>query len=102
MSSPSSPMLQAEHLSKTFRRRTWLNKGRHEIQAVRDISFSVERGDVFGFLGPNGAGKSTTIRMSLGLIHPTSGRVLIGGCDLAEDPRRALRQVGAFVEAPSF
>jgi len=72
------------------------------LKAVDGLSFTACRGDVFGFLGPNGAGKSTTIRMVLGLIHPTAGRVTIGGCDVTTDRLRALRQVGAFVEAPSF
>jgi len=91
------PVLVVDQLSKRFRR-----SGASVLTAVDGISFTVERGDIFGFLGPNGAGKSTTIRMALGLIHPTSGRVSIGGHDLASDRLRALRKVGAFVEAPSF
>jgi len=91
------PLLVVDQLSKSFRR-----SGGSVLNAVNDISFTVERGDIFGFLGPNGAGKSTTIRMALGLIHPTSGAVSIGGHDLAADRLRALRKVGAFVEAPSF
>lgn len=76
--------------------------GRETMTAVEDLSFDVGRGDIFGFLGPNGAGKSTTIRMILGLIHPTSGRVEIAGHDVQKDRRRALMKVGAFVETPSF
>ncbi|MBI3828187.1 MAG: ABC transporter ATP-binding protein [Planctomycetes bacterium] len=105
------PLLEIEDLSKTFRRRVLASAARGGIagaddpfalQAVDRINLTVERGDVFGFLGPNGAGKSTTIRMALGLIHPTSGRVRIGGYDLATDRLNALRKVGAFVEAPAF
>src|SRR5579883_1759530 len=50
--------------------------------AVNDLSLEVRRGEIFGFLGPNGAGKTTTIRMALGLISPTSGRVEILGKDV--------------------
>ena len=76
--------------------------GRQTMTAVEDLSFDVGRGDIFGFLGPNGAGKSTTIRMILGLIHPSAGRVEISGHDVQKDRRRALMKVGAFVETPSF
>lgn len=93
-------LLVIEGLSKTFRRGGWGR--RSELHAVRDLSLSVPRGAVFGFLGPNGAGKSTTLRMALGLIHPTAGRVLIGGHDVAHQRMQALRRVGAFVESPSF
>ena len=93
-------MLVATGLTKVFQRRVWRRNA--PLKAVDDLSFSVERGDIFGFLGPNGAGKSTTIRMILGLIHPTSGSVEIGGCDVMHDRQKALGKVGAFVEAPSF
>ena len=49
--------------------------------AVKDVSFQIRKGDIFGFLGPNGAGKTTTIRMMLGLIKPTSGKIIINGKD---------------------
>jgi len=98
----SDALLVAEGLAKTFRR-SWRNKDAgNEIRAVQGIDFTVHRGDVFGFLGPNGAGKSTTIRMITGLIHPTVGRVTIGGHDLQIERLAALRKTGAFVESPSF
>lgn len=93
-----SALLIATHLRKEFGRK----KSGESLVAVEDLSLTVERGDIFGFLGPNGAGKSTTIRMMLGLIHPTAGRVTIGGHDVQLDRQRALMKVGAFVEAPSF
>ena len=93
-------MLVAHNLTKVFQRHVWRKSA--PLKAVDDLSFSVQRGDIFGFLGPNGAGKSTTIRMILGLIHPTAGHVEVGGCDVQLDGRRALCKVGAFVEAPSF
>jgi ABC-2 type transport system ATP-binding protein len=67
-------------------------------RAVDDVSFTVERGEVLGFLGPNGAGKSTTMRMVTGFMPPTSGRVTIGGHDVAESPIAAKRLVGYLPE----
>jgi len=69
---------------------------------VDQLSLTVEQGDVFGFLGQNGAGKSTTIRMALGLVRPTSGRVSVLGHDMSRHPLRALKRVGAIIEAPAF
>ncbi|RST07837.1 ATP-binding cassette domain-containing protein [Streptomyces sp. WAC07149] len=66
--------------------------------AVDDLTFDVRAGRVTGFLGPNGAGKSTTMRMILGLDHPTGGRALIAGRPYA-DLRRPLRAVGAMLDA---
>src|SRR6476659_2899547 len=88
----SESILQTEALTKRYGRR----------MVVDHLALSVERGDIFGFLGQNGAGKSTMIRMSLGLVRPTAGRVLLFGHDMARDPLRALRRVGAIVEAPAF
>ncbi|MGH9872870.1 MAG: ABC transporter ATP-binding protein [Pyrinomonadaceae bacterium] len=85
-------ILQTEALTKRYGRRT----------VVDGVSLSVERGDIFGFLGQNGAGKSTVIRMALGLVRPTCGRVLLFGHDMARHPLRALSRVGALVEAPAF
>ncbi len=55
-----------------------------KLTAVNDLSLNIKRGEIFGLLGPNGAGKSTTINMILGLIDPTSGRVLVNGSRHAE------------------
>ncbi len=96
----SEPLLVANNLTKVFQRHVWRRDA--PLTAVDDLSFTVNRGDIFGFLGPNGAGKSTTIRMILGLIHPTVGQVEIGGCNVLGDRQNALLKVGAFVEAPSF
>jgi ABC-2 type transport system ATP-binding protein len=62
--------------------------------AVDRISFTVERGEVFGFLGANGAGKSTTIRMMCGLLTPTSGTALVDGVDVGRDPEEVKRRIG--------
>src|SRR5256714_10444839 len=85
-------VLQTEQLSKKYRRRVVVDR----------LSLTVEQGDVFGFLGQNGAGKSTTIRMALGLVRPTSGRVNVLGHDICRHPLRALKRVGAIIEAPAF
>jgi ABC-2 type transport system ATP-binding protein len=81
-------MIRIENLVKTFGAK----------RAVDGISFSVERGEVLGFLGPNGAGKSTTMRMVTGFMPPTSGKVSIGGHDVAESPLAAKRLIGYLPE----
>ena len=86
------PAVQAEHLAKSYGQR----------QAVIDASFSLRRGEVFGFLGPNGAGKTTTIRMLVGLVRPSAGRIVIGGHDLRTQREAALRGLGCIVESPDF
>jgi ABC-2 type transport system ATP-binding protein len=73
-----------------------------EVLAVDHIDLNVRRGDVYGFLGPNGAGKTTTLRMALGLIVPTAGKVELFGRDPMRDGARALTGVAGFVEAPRF
>ncbi|MEN6559925.1 MAG: ABC transporter ATP-binding protein [Acidobacteriota bacterium] len=62
--------------------------------AVDAVSFSVERGEIFGFLGANGAGKSTTIRMLCALLDPTSGTASVGGFDIRREPERVKRSIG--------
>src|SRR5215203_6001541 len=63
-------------------------------EAVRDISFRVRAGEVFGLLGPNGAGKSTTMGMLGTLVRPTSGRATVAGHDVATEPRQVRRRIG--------
>ncbi|GAA4977397.1 ABC-2 type transport system ATP-binding protein [Nonomuraea thailandensis] len=79
-------------------RATNLSKRYGSTMAVADLSFDVEPGQVTGFLGPNGAGKSTTMRMILGLDHPSGGSVLVAGRPYAE-LRHPLRKVGALLDA---
>ena len=86
-------MIKVENLVKSFGVK----------RAVDDISFSVERGEVLGFIGPNGAGKSTTMRIVTGFYPATSGRVTVGGFDVAENPLPAKRLVGYLPEnAPAY
>jgi ABC-2 type transport system ATP-binding protein len=84
--------LSAKNLTKRFGARV----------AVNDVSFDLCEGEVFGFLGPNGAGKTTTIRMLTGLIRPDAGEVRICGLDLFRDFEKAIRNVGAIIEAPDL
>src|SRR3984893_4211202 len=79
-----------------------LTKAFGKLVAVNDLHLEVMQGDVFGFLGPNGSGKTTTIRMLLGLIRPTAGRVVMFGMDNADQLPAILQRVGAIVETPVF
>lgn len=81
-------MIEAERLAKRFGNTT----------AVDGVSFSIRPGTVTGFLGPNGAGKSTTMRMIVGLDHPTAGSVIVNGRPYA-DHTAPLHEVGALLEA---
>jgi ABC-2 type transport system ATP-binding protein len=85
-------VIQTENLGKRFGQRI----------AVEDLNLVVRPGEIFGFLGPNGAGKTTTIGMLLGLIRPTSGRALVMGYNIQQQPERALCGVGAMIETPAF
>ncbi|HET9368748.1 MAG TPA: ABC transporter ATP-binding protein [Vicinamibacterales bacterium] len=76
--------IEVDRLSRTF----------GKFKAVDEMSFTVRRGEVFGFLGSNGAGKSTTIRMLCGLLTPTSGRALVDGIDVGRDPEGVKRRIG--------
>src|SRR5690348_8545805 len=86
-------MIKVENLTKIFGTK----------RAVDGISFAVERGEVLGFLGPNGAGKSTTMRMLTGFLPPSSGKVTVGGFDIAENPIPAKKLIGYLPEsAPAY
>lgn len=76
-----------------------LTKDYGGVVAVRDVSFSVGRGEVVGFLGPNGAGKSTTLRILAGFLGATSGRVRVNGFDIAEQSLLARASLGYMPEA---
>jgi ABC-2 type transport system ATP-binding protein len=76
-----------------------LTKRYGERVAVRELSFSVKKGEVVGFLGPNGAGKSTTLRMLTGFLEPSAGTIRIGDVDALAHPIEARRQIGYMPEA---
>jgi len=71
-----------------------LTKKFDSFTAVDNISFNVKEGEIFGFLGANGAGKSTTIRMLCGILEPTSGDAIVGGCSVVENPDRVKLNIG--------
>ena len=81
-------MIEVHQLTKRYARHT----------AVRDITFSVERGEIVGFLGPNGAGKTTTLRMLTGYLPPTSGSARIAGFDIFRQSIEARRKIGYMPE----
>ncbi len=80
----SEPVIVAEHLARRF----------GELVAVKDVSMTVNRGEVFGVLGPNGAGKSTTIRMLCGILRPSGGHGTVVGHDIAHDPEGIKQRIG--------
>nr|WP_304581214.1 ABC transporter ATP-binding protein [uncultured Acetatifactor sp.] len=79
-----------------------LTKKYKNFTSVDNVSLHVRRGSIYGFLGPNGAGKSTTMKMLLGLTAPTKGRFTIDGKQFPNDRLKILREIGSFIEAPSF
>lgn len=81
-------MVTAEHLHKAFGR----------FVAVRDASFSIDKGEIVGFLGPNGAGKTTTMKMITGYLPPTAGTASIAGYDILTNPLEARRHMGYMPE----
>jgi ABC-2 type transport system ATP-binding protein len=84
MNPSTPPAIEVDDLTKTY----------GEIEAVRGVSFTVGRGEVFGFLGPNGAGKSTTINMLCTLARPTSGSARVSGFDVAAERDDVRRHIG--------
>jgi ABC-type multidrug transport system ATPase subunit len=77
-------MIESEGVTKRF----------GHFTAVDDVTFSVEKGSIFGFLGPNGSGKSTVIRMLCGILRPTEGTARIGGVDVVQDPESVKGIIG--------
>ena len=83
-------MIEVKNLTKRY--------GKH--LAVDDLSFTVEKGQIYGFLGPNGAGKSTTMNIMTGYLGATSGEVLINGHDILREPQEAKKCIGYLPEQP--
>ena len=92
-STVTEPLIQAVNLHKAY----------GSVQAVRNLSFAVRRGEVVGFLGPNGAGKSTTMKLLTGYLRPSAGRAHIAGFDVAQHALQARRSLGYLPEnAPLY
>jgi ABC-2 type transport system ATP-binding protein len=85
-------MIEFQSLTKTY----------GSFEAVKPLTLSVRRGEVFGFLGPNGAGKTTTIRMMMGILAPSAGRVLVDKLDCHADAAEVKRRVGYLPDNPIF
>jgi ABC-2 type transport system ATP-binding protein len=82
-------MITADGLTKTFPGKT----------AVRDLSFTIGKGEIVGFLGPNGAGKTTTVKMLTGMIFPTSGTATVAGFDVVKEPIEVKKRLGFVPES---
>jgi len=87
-----SNIIEAKNLTKKY----------GEFTAVNDISFTVEKGEIFAFLGPNGAGKSTTIKMLTTMLRPTSGEISLNGYDPIKHPDEVRRSFGIVFQDPSL
>ncbi len=83
-------MIHIENLSKHYGR----------LAAVDSLNLEIGEGEIFGFLGPNGAGKTTTIRVMMGILKPTSGRVTLGGYDVVRQPEKAKAITGFIPDRP--
>src|SRR5256885_15709821 len=88
----ANPILEVENLVKNY----------GDVQAVRDVSFSVEEGEVFGLLGPNGAGKTTTVEILEGLRDPDGGRVRVCGFDPQASANELKHEIGAALQSTSL
>ena len=86
-------ILEVRNLRKVYQKR-----GGQGFEAVKGISFSVPRGEVYGFLGPNGAGKSTTISMLTTQLAATDGEILLDGHSVLDDPARARAEIGVVAQ----
>jgi ABC-2 type transport system ATP-binding protein len=87
-----SKLLEVKNLNKSF--------GKKHV--LKDVSFSLDEGEILGFIGPNGAGKTTAIKCILGLQRIGSGSVTINGFDVVKDFSKAISRVGAIVESPDM
>ncbi len=88
-------VVEAHDLRRVYKTHTGTIRRRvKEIEAVRGVSFQIEKGELFGLLGPNGAGKTTTIKMLITLLIPTAGSASVLGFDVVKDPREVRKRIG--------
>ena len=90
--SPASAIIEVDGLSKSF----------GKLEAVKDVHFGVQPGEVFGFLGPNGAGKTTTINMLCTLLTPSAGRASVNGFDVVRERADVRRSIGLVFQQPTL
>ncbi len=93
----AEPIIEAEGLTKTFtirHRVGWVRRRREEVAAVAGIDLAIDRGAMVGYIGPNGAGKSTTIKMLVGILVPSRGRVAVDGLDPSRQRKELARRIG--------
>ncbi len=88
-------MIESRGLRRVYKTR------KEEVEAVRGVDFTVDRGEIVGFLGPNGAGKTTTLRMLTTLLEPTGGEAMVAGSDLRLDPVGVRRSIGYVAQSGS-
>lgn len=86
-------MIKVEHVSKTF------NK---DNKVIDDVSLKLEEGKIIGFIGLNGAGKTTLIKMMTGILKPDTGKIIINGKDIVEDPIEAKQMIGYMADSPDM
>jgi ABC-2 type transport system ATP-binding protein len=88
-------VIEARELRRVYKTTTGVVRRKPlEVEAVKSVSFAVQRGELFGLLGPNGAGKTTTIKMLITLLLPTSGVARVLGHDVVEEPTAIRRRIG--------
>jgi ABC-2 type transport system ATP-binding protein len=85
-------MIEVKKVSKRFK----------DTIAVEDVSFTVNKGEIFGFLGPNGAGKTTTSRMMIGLLQPSEGEIWIDNINVQKEPKKVHERIGVVFELPNL
>lgn len=86
-------MIQVEHVTKQFGK---------EFTAVKDLSFSIQKGEIVGFVGQNGAGKTTTIKMLTSILKPTKGNIYINGYDIQKDSLKAKESIAYVADNPDM
>jgi len=95
----SGPAINGNHDVRAAMAVEHIVKRYGDFEAVKDVSFSVAEGEIFGLLGPNGAGKSTLIRMMTTLIPVTAGKAIVGGHDVSKEPDAVRRMIGVIPQA---
>ncbi|NEU06029.1 MULTISPECIES: ATP-binding cassette domain-containing protein [Clostridium] len=93
-------IVQIKNVKKTFivkKKKFFKTIEKTEFKAVKDVSFNIKKGEIFGLLGPNGAGKTTVIKMIMGLLRPTDGTIMVNGIDSEKEQIKALSQIGSIL-----